>query len=292
MKYFKTTFSFHGKSDSNIDGKALSIARELCPAIAGELGYESFEDTDNGVSGYIQQQLYDEALLKTTFASFPLPGIRVKYETETIEDKNWNEEWEKNGFSPIIIGDRCIVHDTEHNLQKHYEIDIVIDAHQAFGTGTHDTTQMIIGEMLETDLKGKKTLDCGCGTGILSITAAKLGASVATGYDIDEWSVRNTEHNAQLNAQHNIRVFHGDSSTLTNKILDEFDLAMANINRNILLNDLPRISKRIKNGGQLIISGFYTSDAEALKEKAAELRFTLEGMRESNGWCMLRFKKN
>lgn len=291
MKYFKTNFIFSYPDASSLDKETLIIAQELCPAIVGELGYESFEDTENGVIGYIQQQMYNNGALNETLSNFPLPEIAVKFTTETVEDKNWNEVWEKNGYLPITIGDKCIIHDPEHHPEKQFNIDIVIDAHQAFGTGTHETTQMIVGELLEMNLVGKNILDCGCGTGILSIAAAKLGARTATGYDVDEWSVRNTEHNARLNSQNNIRVFLGDASLLTSNIFESFDLAMANINRNILLNDMSKICGRIKHGGFLIISGFYATDVDTLKDKANDLGLILIGRRESDEWNMLKFKK-
>lgn len=292
MKYFRTTFSFTSTDDSPVDDEKFKIARELCPAIAGELGYESFEDINKGIAGYIQQQTYDETLLRSAFECFPMPGILVEWRTEAVEDRNWNEEWEKSGYTPIIIGNKCVIHDTTHTIDGHYDVDIVIDAHQAFGTGTHDTTQMIIEEIMETNMTGKDALDCGCGTGILSIVATKLGAKTATGYDIDEWSVRNTCHNAKLNNLENIRVFHGDSYVLGNEISESFDIAFANINRNILTNDMPTISQHIKNGGILIISGFYTTDINILESKATSLGLTTISIKESNGWCMLKLKKD
>lgn len=292
MKYFRTTFSFANSDKLPVGEEELAIAKELCPAIAGELGYESFEDTSKGIAGYIQQPIYNEALLRDAFANFPMPGILTRWQTEAVEDKNWNEEWEKSGYEPITIGDKCVIHDTAHTQMEHYDIDIVIDAHQAFGTGTHDTTQMIVGEILNIDMTNKNVLDCGCGTGILSIASAKHGAKFATGYDIDEWSVKNTMHNAKLNNLDNIHAILGDSSVLGHDIHSSFDIALANINRNILLNDMPAISKRIKHGGILIISGFYTTDIDILESKAMDLHLATISKKESDGWCMLKFKKN
>ena len=167
-------------------------------------------------------------------------------------------------------------------------LDIVIDARMAFGTGTHETTQMMVGELLRHDLEGKRVLDCGCGTGILSIVASKSGASDIVAYDIDEWSVENTEHNARLNGVDNIEVLTGDVNVLSH-VSGLFDYVLANINLNILLADMASIREVMASGGHLLVSGFYTSDVEALKAEAQRLGLTCQSSISSGSWAMLSF---
>ena len=291
MKYFKTSFAFRTESGERVDDGLRAIAQELCAAIAGTVGYESFEDSVEGIDGYIQQQDYDEEGLKATMEEFPVEGVRVDFTTTEAEDKNWNEEWEKNGFEPITIEDRLIIHDAKHMPEKDYPLDIVIDAKLAFGTGTHDTTRMIVTELMHTELKGKTVLDCGCGTGILSIAASRLGAERAVGYDIDEWSVENTIYNAEMNGVENVSALKGDASVIDSLKDCRFDLVVANINRNILLADMPKMVEALATGGLLILSGFYSEDVEVLTEKARELNLEPEGKRMSDNWTMLRFRK-
>ncbi len=292
MKYFKTKFDVKGIDGENLDEAALATARELCAALAGYAGYESFEDTPCGVDGYVQQETYDAAALNAAFAEFPLEGAVVEFSTCEAENRNWNEEWEKNGFDPIIVNDRCMIHDIYHTPSDavKYPITIEIDAKQAFGTGTHNTTQMIVAELLDTDLYGKSVLDCGCGTGILSIVSAKCGTARVAAYDIDEWSVENTRHNAVINNVANIDVLLGDAKVL-DEISETFDVVLANINRNILLNDMPAMVGRMNTGAYLVISGFYAEDVPMLKEKADELNLDYISMRISDNWTLLKFRK-
>lgn len=267
MEYLKTIFTIEStiSSDIQIEKETLSTASDICAALAGYVGYESFENTDNGIIGYIQKNVYNRDTLKNSIEDFPLENISVKFHTEEAENKNWNEEWENEGFSPILIGERCIIHDTHHQMVSKYPITIEIDAKQAFGTGTHDTTRMIVEQLLNSDIKGKRILDCGCGTGILSIVASKCRAKEIIGYDIDEWSVKNTLHNAQINNTNNISVIHGDASILET-IDSRFDLVLANINRNILINDMPYWTKMMSTASELIVSGFYVQDVAKIKE--------------------------
>ncbi len=292
MKYLKTIFTIESaiSSDIQIEKETLSTACDICAALAGYVGYESFENTDYGIIGYVQENVYNRDGLKNSIEDFPLENISVKFHTEEAENKNWNEEWENEGFRPILVGERCIIHDTHHQIDSQYPINIEIDAKQAFGTGTHDTTRMIVELLLNSELKGKRILDCGCGTGILSIIASKCGAKEIIGYDIDEWSVRNTLHNAQINNTSNITAMLGNASIL--ETIDcSFDLVLANINRNILINDMPYWTEMMSTGSELIVSGFYIQDISKIKNRAASLglQFILE--KQSDTWAMLCFKK-
>lgn len=289
MKYKKIIFTINCHNDSK-ENSVRQTTKDLLCAMTAEAGLEAFEDTPEGINGYAQMQLLDTRRLSEIMSSLPLEGVDVTFKTTDAEDKNWNETWERTGFDPIIVNDRCIIHDTMHTVAATPEMtDVIINAEQAFGTGTHETTQMIVSRLLDMDIKGH-TLDCGCGTGILSIVASKLGAENVTAYDVDEWSVRNTKSNCALNGVTNVTAVCGDVSVVEagNKF---YDLALANINRNILMTDMPAISRHLAEGGLMIISGFYTSDATMLTDRASSLNLIPDGRMEKNNWCMLAFKK-
>lgn len=285
MKYYEVKFTI---SPINTD------ACDILAAVAGDAGFETFEETETGLTGYIQQTLYDEQALTECLKDFPFEGITITYDISEAEDRDWNEQWEQEGFEPIIVrgGEQntaIVIHDGRHlpELIPEENISIEIDAKMAFGTGTHETTQMICSTLLDLNLEGKRVLDCGTGTGILSICALKLGASQAVGYDIDEWSVDNARHNAVINlVDHQFESLQGDAYIL-NKVEGQFDLAMANINRNILLADLPAFCRKMAPGAFLILSGFYVDDIPSLTEKGETLGLTLISHKESNSWASL-----
>lgn len=268
------------------------IAKDLLPDLMGEIGFESFEDTPDGLKGYIPADLMDTNSLKQVLDTFPLEGVNITYTLSDTEDKNWNEAWENTGFAPINIDNQVLVYDARTGRKPAGDslINIGIEAKQAFGTGTHETTRMMIGAMLQLSLRGKRVLDCGCGTGILGIAALKLGAEAVVGFDIDEWSVENTQHNAAINEVDNIEVFHGDAHVLSH-VSGVFDVVLANINRNILLNDMPTYLEIMNAGSVLIISGFYEEDVKLLDEKAKTLGLVKTSQKTDNNWCCLTFIK-
>ncbi len=290
MKYFETNFLIKCPEE------LLQDARDLLSALAGETGFETFEETETGLKGYVQQALFDRDQLEQAIDSFPFEDVTITFTVEEAEDKDWNEQWEQEGFNPIIIGQRCIVHDGRHfdNLPKamsslaDYEFSIEIDAHLAFGTGTHETTRMMLSALLDLPvLKGANVLDCGCGTGILGIAALKGGASRCTGYDIDEWSVDNARHNAIINqVDVSYSSMHGNASILSS-INETFSILLANINRNILLNDMPSFRKKMSTDGYLLLSGFYQDDIPLLEEKAATLGLKVVEKRNDGDWACL-----
>lgn len=268
------------------------IAKDLLPDLMGEIGFESFEDTPDGLKGYIPADLMDTNSLKQVLDTLPLEGVNITYTLSDTEDKNWNEAWENTGFAPINIDNQVLVYDARTGRKPAGDslINIGIEAKQAFGTGTHETTRMMIGAMLQLSLKGKRVLDCGCGTGILGIAALKLGTEAVVGFDIDEWSVENTQHNAAINEVDNIEVFHGDAHVLSH-VSGVFDVVLANINRNILLNDMPAFLEIMNAGSVLIISGFYEEDVKLLDEKANSLGLVKTSQKTDNHWCCLTFIK-
>ena len=287
MKYYAIKFNIQTSDDM------LQVARDLLADCAAEAGCESFEDTDNGLTAYAQQEIWNQEEMDSQIENFPLLDTKITYTVEDAEDKDWNQCWEDEGFAPIIVDDKIVIYDAKHTtldelsaLNTNAETTIAIDAQLAFGTGTHQTTRMIVSTLLHSDIEGKRVLDCGCGTGILGITASKLGAQEVVGYDIDDWSVNNTRHNAEINKVENMEVLHGDSTVL-NHISGMFDIVMANINRNILLQDMHQFRDVMSGNSTLILSGFYEEDVPLLLEKAKELGLEEYGRKTDDNWCCL-----
>ena len=278
MKYFEVTFQAQPCNETVTD---------VLSALCGEIGFESFVECENGVQAYVQQSLFDETALKQLIADFPLTDTTLTYSISEPEDKDWNEEWEKNFFQPIIIGDRCVIHSTFHQDIPKAEYDIVINPQMAFGTGHHETTSLIIEELLDSELKDKSLLDMGCGTSILAILARMKGAHPCTAIDIDEWCVRNSIENIELNHVDNIAVSQGDASSLSGK--GPFDVVIANINRNILLNDMKQYVTCMHPGAELYMSGFYVDDIPVIREEAEKNGLTYIHHKEKNRWAAVKF---
>ena len=288
MKYIQVKFTAEPDSQD---------VRDIIAALAAEVGFDSFTDEPDGLVGYCQEDLFNKETLTEIIQSLPIPDVKVSFEAAKAEDKNWNEEWEKAGFDPIIIDDRCaiICKNMEEDATATYPqlekipMKIAIDAQQAFGTGTHETTQMIVSSLLNQDLKEKRVLDCGCGTGILGIVAAKCGAKEVVSYDIDEWSVRNAEHNAKLNGVE-LDVLEGDRRVLSH-VSGVFDVILANINRNIILEDIDEFVSVMTTESKIILSGFYEQDAEAILQKANELGLKENQRLLNHDWCCLLLER-
>ena len=262
-------------------------AQDVLTALTGDIGFESFVEEENLLKAYIQQKLYDEEAINAVIADFPLPDVAIAYTAQEQEDKDWNEEWEKNFFQPIVIGDRCCIHSTFHKDTPKTEYEILINPQMAFGTGHHETTSSIICELLDADLQGKSVLDMGCGTSILAILASMRGADPVTAIDIDDWCVNNSRDNIELNDIHNITVELGDAALLEGR--EAFDVIIANINRNILLADMDRYAACMHPGSELFMSGFYVQDIPAIREKAESLGMSFVHHREKNNWAAVKF---
>lgn len=286
MKYLVAEFKIECQ-----DGM-IQIARDLLTDALGEAGFETFEDTEDGIKGYVQESLFDENAMNDVISNFMLPDVTINANIQEAEYRNWNEEWEEAGFERININDSITIYDARHDDGNGIAsgISIGIETKQAFGTGTHETTRMIVSTLLNIDLKGKRVLDCGCGTGILGIAASKLGASEVVGYDIDEWSSENAIHNAELNGVGNMEVMLGDASVLKS-VEGKFDVVLANINRNILLADMPAFVSVMADDSLLILSGFYASDVDLLIEKASSLGLSKIDSKSDSEWTCLVLKK-
>lgn len=288
MKYFVANFKIE------CEAELMQPARELLSAAACEAGFEAFEDTDDGLLGYVQRPMYDKEALDAAIADYMPEGAAVSYAVEEVPDQNWNQGWEDEGFEPIGVSDNLVIYDAKHTDREMFAGDdgvmrIFIEARNAFGTGTHQTTRMILRRLLAMDVQGKSVLDCGCGTGILGITASRLGANPVLGYDIDEWSADNAQHNAALNGVENMSVMLGDASVLDN-VEDRFDIVIANINRNILIADMPAFRAHMKEGAQLILSGFYEADVPMIEAVAKEHGLSLCDVVTDEEWACALFK--
>lgn len=281
MKYIKVTFSIKPFSEDLSD----ILAALLC-----DVGFEAFEASGQGTEAYIQKSLWDESQVKNVIDGFPVDGVYISYVAEDAADEDWNRKWEEEGFEPIVIGNQIAVHDKHHTDIPAVEHDILISPKQAFGTGSHQTTRMILKQLCKMNLKDKRIVDAGTGTGILSILCAKRGAEHILAYDIDEWSVENTRYNLALNGiePDKVVVIEGDASVLKEMGKDA-DIVIANINRNILLEDMPHFHRVMKEGGCLLVSGFYTDDIPLLEKKAETLGLKLEEQFSDDGWAMLLF---
>ena len=259
---------------------------EILVAELGQKAFESFIETDFGVSAFVQKALWDETILEDIYI-LTSDEFKISYTVEEIEQVNWNEEWEKN-FEPIEVDGKCHVRAPFHPKTT-APFDIVIEPKMSFGTGHHETTHMMIQHLLETEVANKKTLDMGCGTAILAILAEMKGAKPIDAIDIDEWCYLNSIENAARNNCHEISVYEGDASLLEGR---KYDLIIANINRNILLNDLAIYVSCLNEKGLLFLSGFYREDIPAIDACCVELGLILEKTLERNNWVSLKYSNN
>jgi ribosomal protein L11 methyltransferase len=283
MNYQALTFTFN----SSIDPE---IINDILAAELGEIGFESFTTNEKGLTAYITQKNYNPEALEARLAVFPLEEVVIRYESELIIGRDWNEEWEKNYFKPIRIGNDCIIRASFHPEEEGFPYPIVIDPKMAFGTGNHETTFLMISEILKIDLKGKEVLDMGCGTAVLAILAAMKKAKRVVAIDIDEWAYVNAIENINLNRVENIRVVLGGAEMIADYA--PFDIIFANINRNILLADMTIYARHLKTGGYLYMSGFYKEDVPVIEKELISQGLSVGAIAEKNNWVALRTGKN
>lgn len=265
---------------------------DILIATMSSIGYEGFQYTDTGFTAYITcEQFEEERIQKLEILQSLAVDYQIDWNFSVLQDRDWNLEWEKN-FTPIVVDNRILIRAGIHPTIPGIDYDIIIEPKMSFGTGHHPTTTLMLETLLDFSgqMKGKRVLDMGCGTGILSILAAKLGASTVTGIDIDEWSYRNARENIENNQLQNIQIKIGNAGLLEKE--KEFDFILANINRNILLTDMPFYERCLKDGGILIMSGFYTQDLPSIRQKAAELGMTYGGQKMKQNWVAVSFTKN
>lgn len=279
MKYFEVRFSLSSKED---------YVKDLLSSELGEIGFESFGTDGDVLVGYVPTSLFDDSALDKLISSFPYDD-QVRCEKREAEDKDWNEVWENNFFKPIVIGDECVVHGSFHKDVPVAKYDIVIDPKMAFGTGYHATTTLMMKALLRMDLRGKSLLDMGCGTAILAILAVKKGAVHVVGIDIDEWACENAKENVAMNGTPNIEVRLGGADALKE---ESFDVIMANINRNILLQDICRYQKCLHVGSSLFLSGFYESDIPVIEMETSKYGLRKVSFEKQGDWVAVHFEKH
>ena len=263
----------------------LEMGSEILIAELAEVGFDSFVDTPTGIKAYIPKDSWNEHILQDIYL-LSNPEFTISYQITEIEQVNWNEEWEKN-FSPIVVEDLCTVRANFHPVPN-TRYDIVITPKMSFGTGHHETTYMMLQQLLPLSLEGTKVLDMGCGTGILAIMAALRGARDITAIDIDPWCVENATENVQQNNCSFITIKEGDVSLIAG---EQYNLILANINRNILLSDIPAYTQALLPQGLLLVSGFYEEDLPAIKEKCQEVGLTYLSHIERNRWVSAKFQR-
>jgi len=273
MTYLAYTFTISPKEP----------ATEILIAELGLAGFESFVENENGVIAYIQKNEHDKSILDDINV-LQNEEFQISYTKEEIAQVNWNSEWEKN-FKPIQVNDQVSIRAPFHKNPE-LKYDIVIEPKMSFGTGHHETTHMMVQHLLDLDLKNKKVLDMGCGTGILAIFAEMKGAKPINAIDIDTWCYENSIENCERNYCKHISVYEGDASLLINK---KYDVIIANINRNILLNDIKTYANSIRDNGVLLLSGFYEEDIPIIDAEVSKYNLKLDKIIERNNWVALKY---
>jgi len=256
---------------------------EILIAELSQANFDTFLENDNGFEAYVEEEKYDGSLLEEIKKKYE--GVTpLRFSWSRIEKKNWNEEWEKS-FSPIVVEDKCLIRASFHQAEKRYPYEVIITPKMSFGTGHHQTTWLMVRNMLHIDHLGKRVMDAGCGTAILSILASKLGASEIEAFDIDEWSVENGTENIAINQCSNIQIRQGKISDL--ELKGPFDIILANINKNVLLDEMQRYAPHLSEGGLLLLSGFFTQDIPDLLDEADRYKLREVRRDERDNWAAL-----
>lgn len=276
MNYTQVRFKLSPDSQEN---------REILVAMLESFPFESFDETDNLIMGYVPGETFDDSVINEITGFLP---FSIEYETEMIPDKNWNEVWEKNYFKPLLIGNRCVIRAPFHTEYPASEYELVIEPKMAFGTGNHETTSLVAEQILDVDFTGKTVLDMGCGTGILGMLASLKGAKKVTAIDIDVWSYESTVENARINNITNIDAKLGNADILGDEV---FDIIFANIHKNVIINDLPAYMSVLKPGGTIYLSGFYNTDMPDVKKRAESLELKELSFKEKNNWIVYIFER-
>lgn len=261
-------------------------ATDLLITELAETGFESFSETAEGFLAYIPADSYSENALSPLEELDPQMG-KASFNKKLIPDQNWNEEWEKQ-FQPVAVGGKCLIRAPFHDADPRFPVDIVIQPRQSFGTGHHETTRLMAEKLLTMPLDGRYVLDMGCGTGVLAILACRLGAKSALGIDIEKNAVENARDNILRNPGVHVSVEEGTEKTVEGR---KFDVVLANINKNVLLNALPVYADALQPGGELLVSGFFSTDADELKQKANEAKLDYQNMKTDGDWALLHFTK-
>ncbi|MDE5967617.1 MAG: 50S ribosomal protein L11 methyltransferase [Muribaculaceae bacterium] len=261
---------------------------DVLAALLADEGYESFVPSAEDLIAYIPVEKFSESRVASVLEQFPMPDVAISCHSKFVEGQDWNSEWEKNYFKPIVVADRCVIHSSFHTDVPEAEYDIVIDPKMAFGTGHHQTTSLILARLLDLDLHGKHLIDVGTGTGVLAILAAMRGASRVDAIEIDGFAIVNAQETVERNNV-NVNLIHGGASKLAQ--LPEADYLLANINRNIIVADLPAYARAIKSGATAIFSGFYVEDVDIIAEAAGKVGLKLLDVTERDRWASVAMIK-
>ena len=259
---------------------------DILVARLNEIEFESYNEDKTGVKAYVQTHLMDEGAVKEIIAEVA-ELCELNFTINKVKQENWNEQWENN-FEPVHINEKCVIRAHFHDSFADIEQEIIITPKMSFGTGHHETTSLVINEMFGIDFKNKSVLDMGSGTGVLAILASKLGASSLIGIDFDEWAFENAEENAKLNIVDNIDFIHGDADAIGDA---KFDIILANINRNIILQDIATYVGAMNTQSEILFSGFLKEDIPLILEKSEQLGLQLVVSKHKNKWQMLHLKK-
>ena len=267
------------------------IETDILNSLLCDEGFESFVPTDNGVSAFVKKELYNKDCIVQAVSVYPFTS-KISWRDELIIGQDWNAEWEKNFFKPMVIADKCVIHSTFHTDYPQLEYDVTIDPKMAFGTGHHSTTNLIVTELLSMQLDGLSILDMGTGTGILSIISVMHGAGNAVGIEIDEAAYVNALENVELNkVSDKVTIYRGDATLLEQYQDSSFDMVLANINRNVIVGDIDKYSRVLKSGGRMLLSGFYINEVDIVADVAVKYGLKKLYAKEDNKWALLVLEK-
>jgi ribosomal protein L11 methyltransferase len=279
MDYYELLFTANSPLDT-------TIVFDILASELGEIGFESFMQNSDGLLAYIPITNFQTEKLEKRLSHFPLENVTFRYTFSIIKAKDWNEVWEKNYFRPVRFGNDCLLRAPFHPSESGYRFEIMINPKMAFGTGNHETTNLMIRTILALELEGKEVLDMGCGTAVLAILAAKKGAGRVVAIDIDEWAYQNAIENCHQNDTQQIHVILGGAEQIAS--VGMFDYIFANINRNILLTDILAYCKALKPDGEIFMSGFYDEDIPVIEAKCNEYGLALLSFTEQKNWVAIR----
>lgn len=257
--------------------------KEILMALLGEVGFDSFREEDDHIKGYIPAKLFDDSEVSSLIASLP-SFEEMTYSVSTLPNINWNEEWEKN-FQPVLVEDKVYIRADFHAPIDTVEHDVVINPKMSFGTGHHATTYMMVATMQEMDLRDKKVLDFGCGSGVLAILAQKMHANSTVAVDHEEWAYKNAMENVAINGVEHVTVIQGDEQAIPD---EKYDVILANVNRNVLENSLLLLAERLVNGGIVLLSGLLEEDEATIVEKGVKCGLDFDSKKAKNGWICIK----
>lgn len=266
----------------------LAYECDILAALLADVGFESFEQTDDGVDAFVKKELWDKDAVSEVIKLYDFEA-KIDFSEELVVGQDWNEEWEKHYFNPIVFEDKCVIHSSFHKDFPRLQYDIVIDPKMAFGTGHHETTSLMIKRILDAEMTGKSVLDMGTGTGVLAILSAMVGAANVVGVEIDPPAYENAVANAQLNGHPEIDLRLGGAETVAES--NSFDFVLANINRNIITADIDRYASALKAGGEMMLSGFYVDDVPVVEAAANKCGLERVSVIEKNRWANLQLVK-